>query len=491
MKSFKIFTILAVILSQMTGLFAGTPVDGSKKSKTTLFQGVVNEVSYFLTSKGVVFENELNLVWGDNEAVIYGVDEAGNYEEILTGIVANDEAKKIVYENIYFNIDLVVYPEDNALTYEFIVYPGGNPEDISLTTEGGLIQKMSENGNVLIQKESNEMVATSPLAYQEDISGNKKVINAAGPWVDNLRKIDLSLKGKRLHLTKGVHIVIPHKRIPISHATYFDVADGRMVFAIPRDNIVYLGTTDTNYKEDTNFPYAEKEDVQYILDAANNMFPSLKLTMKDVISTWAGLRPLIHEDGKSPSDLSRKDEIFISESNLISIAGGKLTGFRKMAQRSVDVVCNQLKKEDGRLFQPCSTEFIQLSGGNLEGKSIEEYARNLQTQYKDFDLDKVTALVKKYGSNTKEILEITESKTNNDLLLGEAIYSMNEEMTYNIADFFIRRTGRVYFERNSLEPIIEKSHQFFKEQLYYDSETALQFREDFNKEYEGVVQFKS
>lgn len=329
------------------------------------------------------------------------------------------------------------------------------------------------------------------LKNEEFIIQTKKVINAAGPWVDNLRKIDLSLKGKRLHLTKGVHIVIPHKRMPISHATYFDVADGRMVFAIPRDNIVYLGTTDTNYKEDTNFPYAEKEDVQYILDAANNMFPSLKLTMKDVISTWAGLRPLIHEDGKSPSDLSRKDEIFISESNLISIAGGKLTGFRKMAQRSVDVVCNQLKKEDGRLFQPCSTEFIQLSGGNLEGKSIEEYARNLQTQYKDFDLDKVTALVKKYGSNTKEILEITESKTNNDLLLGEAIYSMNEEMTYNIADFFIRRTGRVYFERNSLEPIIEKSHQFFKEQLYYDSETALQFREDFNKEYEGVVQFKS
>ena len=179
MKSFKIFTILAVILSQMTGLFAGTPVDGNTKSKTALFQGVVNEVSYFLTSKGVVFENELNLVWGDNEAVIYGVDEAGNYEEILTGIVANDEAKKIVYENIYFNIDLVVYPEDNALTYEFIVYPGGNPEDISLTTEGGLIQKMSENGNVLIQKESKEMIATSPLAYQEDISGNKKVINAA------------------------------------------------------------------------------------------------------------------------------------------------------------------------------------------------------------------------------------------------------------------------------------------------------------------------
>jgi len=337
----------------------------------------------------------------------------------------------------------------------------------------------------------NGIAVTDSITGEAFIVQTKKVINAAGPWVDNLRKIDLSLKGKRLHLTKGVHIVVPKNRIPIKHATYFDVPDGRMIFAIPRDNIVYLGTTDTNYKEDTNYPYADKTDVAYILAAANNMFPSVKLTEKDVVSTWAGLRPLIHEDGKSPSDLSRKDEIFISESNLISIAGGKLTGFRKMAQRSVDVVCAQLKKEEGKICRTCSTEFIELSGGNLEGKSIEDYARQLQTKNKNFDLKEITALVKKYGSNSNLILEISETKTNNDLLLAEAIYSMNEEMTNNIADFLIRRTGRVYFERNNLEEKIDKLHQFYTEQLCHDNETALRFKEDFYKEYEGVVQFKS
>ncbi|MBK7140207.1 MAG: glycerol-3-phosphate dehydrogenase/oxidase, partial [Bacteroidetes bacterium] len=140
----------------------------------------------------------------------------------------------------------------------------------------------------------------------------KQTINACGPWVDNIRKIDNSLKGKRLHLTKGVHIVVEKSKLPIKESVYFDITkDGRMMFAIPRGNIVYLGTTDTNYKEDIDFPFATKEDVVYILEATNFMFPSVSLTKEDVISSWAGLRPLIHEDGKSPSDLSRKDEIFI------------------------------------------------------------------------------------------------------------------------------------------------------------------------------------
>ena len=136
----------------------------------------------------------------------------------------------------------------------------------------------------------------------------KKVINACGPWVDVLRKKDKSLNKKRLHLTKGIHIVISKDKLPIHQAVYFDVQDGRMIFAIPRGRKVYIGTTDTNYNEDTDFPFATREDVQYVLDAANFMFPSASLHINDVESSWAGLRPLIHEEGKSPSDLSRKDE---------------------------------------------------------------------------------------------------------------------------------------------------------------------------------------
>lgn len=318
----------------------------------------------------------------------------------------------------------------------------------------------------------------------------KKIINACGPWVDELRKKDNSLHKKRLHLTKGIHIVIPKERLPIQQAVYFDVEDGRMIFAIPRGKKIYLGTTDTNYNEDKNFPYAHKEDVIYILNAANHMFPSAELKIEEVESTWAGLRPLIHEDGKSPSDLSRKDEIFISDSNLISIAGGKLTGYRKMAERSVNVVCKQLKIEEGRQFNPCATEFIKLSGGHLE-KYPNEYARDLQDDFKQFYLDDVLDLVLKYGSNTEYILASAQTNFKDNLLLAEAEYCLEYELTNNTSDFIIRRTGRLYFDRPQLAGCLDEINQYFNTQLNYSTEQAENNHQNFDKEYTRVVAFKN
>ena len=148
-----------------------------------------------------------------------------------------------------------------------------------------------------------------------------RTINAAGPWVDEVRSEDEVVKGKRLHLTKGIHLVFSRERFPLRQAVYFDVEDGRMIFAIPRDGATYVGTTDTTYTEQLERPQVTKEDVDYVLKAANEAFEIEPLTVDDIQSTWAGLRPLIHEDGKSPSELSRKDEIFISPHGLISIAG--------------------------------------------------------------------------------------------------------------------------------------------------------------------------
>lgn len=318
----------------------------------------------------------------------------------------------------------------------------------------------------------------------------KKVINACGPWVDILRKKDKSLNKKRLHLTKGIHIVIPNDKLPIHQAVYFDVQDGRMIFAIPRGKKVYIGTTDTNYSADTNFPFATREDVQYVLDATNFMFPGASLHVDDVESSWAGLRPLIHEEGKSPSDLSRKDEIFISDSGLISIAGGKLTGFRKMAERSVNVVCKQLKLEDGRTFQPCITDKIELSGGNLD-KYPAEFARELQEDFKQFYLDDVYELVMKYGSNTQYVLASAQTNFKNDLILAEADYCLENELTMNASDFLIRRTGRLYFDRPEVNTLIEKVDEYFNRQLEYSPEMISQNLKDFEKEYSGVVAFRN
>ena len=202
----------------------------------------------------------------------------------------------------------------------------------------------------------------------------KYVISAAGPWVDELRSINNSKKGKRLHLTKGVHLVFPKEKLPVKQSVYFDIPDGRMMFAIPRGKVTYVGTTDTNYNNDKDHVTTDLADAIYLLSAVNNMFPKINLEMEDIISSWAGLRPLIHEEGKSASELSRKDEIFTSDTGLISIAGGKLTGYRKMAERVVDRIAKKLEDEYDMESKDCNTENIPLCGNDFKKyKHVKKY----------------------------------------------------------------------------------------------------------------------
>ena len=170
------------------------------------------------------------------------------------------------------------------------------------------------------------VIFTDEVFGDEYRVSSKYVINAAGPWVDELRSVNQSKKGKRLHLTKGVHLVFPKEKLPVKQSVYFDIPDGRMMFAIPRGKVTYIGTTDTNFNLDKDHVTTDIADAIYLVSAVNNMFPDIELELDDIISSWAGLRPLIHEEGKSASELSRKDEIFTSDTGLVSIAGGKLTG---------------------------------------------------------------------------------------------------------------------------------------------------------------------
>ncbi len=117
-----------------------------------------------------------------------------------------------------------------------------------------------------------------------------------------------------------------------------------MIFAIPREGKAYVGTTDTFYDNIKSSPLTTQEDRDYLIDAINYMFPSVNVTDEDIESTWAGIRPLIYEEGKDPSEISRKDEIWEGKSGLLTIAGGKLTGYRHMAQDIVDLVSKRLKK---------------------------------------------------------------------------------------------------------------------------------------------------
>ncbi len=162
----------------------------------------------------------------------------------------------------------------------------------------------------------------------------KKVVNAAGPWVDKIREMDGSKSGKTIQLSKGVHLVIDKSRFPLKQAIYFDTPDGRMMFAIPRGGKAYVGTTDTFYNEDPVNPKMTGRERDYIINAINYIFPEANIGEKDIESSWAGVRPLIYQAGKSASEISRKDEIWETKSELITIAGGKLTGIEKWQRLS-------------------------------------------------------------------------------------------------------------------------------------------------------------
>lgn len=310
----------------------------------------------------------------------------------------------------------------------------------------------------------------------------RSVVNATGPWVDQLREMDLSKKGKQLHLTKGVHIVVPYEKLPVRQAIYFDVPDGRMIFAIHRGRTTYIGTTDTDYHDKQEDVVATKEDAIYLLNAVNETFPTVKLQLSDIESSWAGLRPLIHEEGKSASELSRKDEIFVSDSGLISMAGGKLTGYRKMAERAVDLVIKRTFED--RNLKKCETDKKKLLGAEFKNaKQVLAYKRLLDKQLKLCGLSHYTNyLVSNYGKQTEDILnymtQLPDSKDDLALAKSELWFCIHYEMVVSPVDFFVRRTGMLFFHiqrmKNLMNPLLNDFKSYFG---WSDS----QYKEELNK----------
>ncbi len=278
----------------------------------------------------------------------------------------------------------------------------------------------------------------------------KVVVNAAGPWVDEVREMDGSKAGKHLQLSKGVHLVFDEKTFPLQQAVYFDTPDGRMVFAIPRQGKTYVGTTDTFYEGDPKRMTVTSSDRAYILKAIEYIFPDIEVKEEDIESSWAGVRPLIHEDGKNPSEISRKDEIWVSESGLMTIAGGKLTGYRKMAETIVDRIVKQFKQENYILYTNSRTKHMPISGGKIGGSdALPQFIETESDKLVERGIEKNRAvhLVRLYGSNIGQVVSYMDSNDSKlpDDLYGQLMYAMEAEMAMTPVDFLLRRTGYILF----------------------------------------------
>lgn len=402
----------------------------------------------WLTSIGLKVYDVLASVEGDDKRKMLDKNEALEKEPLLPKNILNGAGYYAEYRT-----------DDARLTIEVLKTASQyNAQILNYTKANEFIYK---NKRVVGAKVTDEFTNES---YEIKA---KYVVNAAGPWVDELRQINNSKIGKRLHLTKGVHLVVAHEKLPVKQSVYFDVPDGRMMFAIPRGKVTYFGTTDTNFQQDKNTVETSIVDAMYLIEAVNNMFPEVNLVIDDIQSSWAGLRPLIHEEGKSASELSRKDEIFVSDTKLISIAGGKLTGYRKMAERIVDLVAKKMTRRFEIEFDPIQTEDIILAGGPFQNyKSVNLYINQVAENLKTYGLSKTDAayLVHNYGKQTDLIIdkfdELIEDNNELRLLKSEVWFTIQHEMTCTPTDFFMRRTGRLFFDKPSVDAY---KHSILKE----------------------------
>ncbi|MDB6112421.1 MAG: glycerol-3-phosphate dehydrogenase [Pedosphaera sp.] len=179
----------------------------------------------------------------------------------------------------------------------------------------------------------------------------RAVVNATGPWADGLPHSRVKLRA-----TKGVHLVVDRARVPVPEAVVMTEGK-RILFAIPWGQRTILGTTDTDYTGALDRVTADSADIQYILRVTNQFFPTVKLAEPDVISAWAGLRPLIANPNGKPSDVSRSHEIRTPEPGWWDVAGGKLTTYRLMAEQTTDQVVKWLRGRHGLngSVTPCCT----------------------------------------------------------------------------------------------------------------------------------------
>lgn len=240
---------------------------------------------------------------------------------------------------------------------------------------------------------------------------------------------------------------------------------------------------------------ATREDVAYILEAITFMFPSIQLSPQQVESTWAGVRPLIFEEGKDPSEISRKDEIWESASGLVTIAGGKLTGYRKMAEMVVDRVCENTKSSS---FGPSITKHLSLSGGAVGGsegfKSFVEM-KALEGQQYGLTYDESRHLAAFYGTNVNHLFAYANVLQNNSYglplpIAAKLAYAIQFEMTCTPADFFVRRTGDLYFNIDEVHTYKEQVCQMMKVQLGYSENQVDFYRFDLDKQVQEATSFR-
>jgi len=272
----------------------------------------------------------------------------------------------------------------------------------------------------------------------------RKFLNAAGPWVDEIRRMDDPLSKPCVRLTKGVHLVFARTVLPVRESIVLGDERGRIVFVMPHERYVLVGTTDTDYPGDPASVRTQPDDIEYLLAVLAESLPGIKLKNADVAASFAGLRALVRgeKEAAAPSAVPREEVILEGPSGLITVAGGKFTTHREIAQKLVDLVMKRL----GRPQQICPTLATPFPGARPLGADDEPGGG---AAMRSIPAESAEILKARYGTRAPIVAriaarrpELAEPLSPGCPALGaEVVHAVGSEMAHSIGDFLIRRTS--------------------------------------------------
>lgn len=306
------------------------------------------------------------------------------------------------------------------------------------------------------------------------------VVNATGPWTDTLRRFEDASARPLLRRTRGSHVMVRRERLGHTAAiTLTSPIDGRVMFVLPWGEFSYIGTTDTDAPGPPEAAVPTGEDVLYLLRSANSCFPQAHLTEEDVVSSWAGVRALVADDGAtSESDVSREHLIQRGPGGMLTIVGGKLTTYRAMASELVDAVADELTRREGRPRPDrAPTDKDPLPGGEAA-----DLAPMRQTVL-ELGLGEETAdhLLRHYGTEAAAICNL--GRKDRDLLArlhpghpsieAEVIHHARRELATRIDDVLVRRVHLHYETSDHGALAAPRVAELLGRELDWDAEQVL------------------
>jgi glycerol-3-phosphate dehydrogenase len=299
----------------------------------------------------------------------------------------------------------------------------------------------------------------------------KHYVSTVGPWTDQLGESLLKKWKKILRPSKGIHITLSKDRLPLPCAMVMATeGEKRIVFGIPRHEMIIIGTTDTDFKEDPAKVHSTKEDVDYLLRVVDDYFPGA-VRKEDILASYAGVRPLVDDGSQTESKTSREHVIINDPRNVTFVAGGKYTTYRKMAEETLKSVLKKyFSKEDFKKFKKNSTEQplnpkVTVESFNEAQKKITE----LQSQT-HFTRQELQILLDRHGAEAFDIVSQYYGPAQQSIWEMEALFSIEHSMCGKLIDFYLRRVPLFLSEKDHGYALMDGLSRVFAQKLGWNED---------------------